>query len=995
MKSASFAIYLGVIVLVVIASVYLAVKLVRKKKRGSSLLGASSFMVGMVNLFYFFSAFTKDYFLYSVLSSAFFICTDVMILVFLGFSITINRKVYTRSEEIVTYAATILVVLDSIQFILNIFKEYCLSYVPNGYLWPHYSYHMHAPYYLHMVLDYLMAVLALSFLRKRQLSVPKAYRKPYYYSEAAIIMAVVINAAFLFLPGNTWFSRIDSSTLSYAMAVFLVYWSFYEYSVSGMIDSFKLSVVDYSDRAVVFFSYDNELLLANKAAKLLFKSESLQEGTSISRFARKNNINIDMGLGINYSKQYYVEKENNIIPIRCDYQVIRDETQEMVGQMFFFTDVADETDLLTGFHNWDNFVQFAKKNPKQFDERMDVAVLDINALSVINHTFGRDEGDRKIRELAELMRKYLPKDTYFVRGADARLISITPSIGENRIRRAIHNIQTKFQGSIQYALNTYSGNQADIIRVIEEANIAVNTKKIQDSNSARSEVLATLVKALEEVDKDTKNHVQRTSLIGDKLGKRIGLSDIQHSQLSLLCLLHDIGKIGIPLEILNKPGKLTDEEWEIMRRHSEKGFQIANSSKELSMIAEMILYHHERWDGGGYPTGLSKESIPLLSRMISVIDAYDAMVQDRVYRKAMSGDAAIAELERCAGSQFDPHIVAEFVSMLREEGKSKSIYKTVENSYYASGSNNESKRSKEDIENIKVLGYTRYYLNEKYRIFQTDDEFELLTGYTKEEVQAESFTQMDLIPEADRVKYLTVLNEQTAANTILYMEHRLKKKNGDCIQVLCMGQVLRNEETGERRLLVIVSNIMRTLAVQNMIAAEQKKSQVRLRQWESQYRMDPLTGLMNRVAFKNDVDARLIAKQNRVLLLMFDIDKFKDYNDSNGHQKGDELLVLLGQTLIGLLGESDYACRLGGDEFSAAIIFEVSEKDDVLYNRAKQIYERLSAILHSSMEFMGVSMGAAVSSEKTATFEGLYVKADRMLYKAKEKGRNQMAYENE
>ena len=119
--------------------------------------------------------------------------------------------------------------------------------------------------------------------------------------------------------------------------------------------------------------------------------------------------------------------------------------------------------------------------------------------------------------------------------------------------------------------------------------------------------------------------------------------------------------------VLLKPGKLTDEEWEVMKTHTEKGYRIANASKELKPIAEYILHHHERWDGQGYPGGLSGEEIPILSRIITVVDSHDVMVHDRPYHKAMSHAEAVEELLRCSGSQFDPHIVTIFLQVLQEE----------------------------------------------------------------------------------------------------------------------------------------------------------------------------------------------------------------------------------------------------------------------------------------------------------------------------------------
>lgn len=159
--------------------------------------------------------------------------------------------------------------------------------------------------------------------------------------------------------------------------------------------------------------------------------------------------------------------------------------------------------------------------------------------------------------------------------------------------------------------------------------------------------------------------MERTREMAIRLGKALSLSDGDLGKLALLAVLHDIGKIAIPHAILIKPGKLTDAEWEIMKTHTEKGYRIANASKELKPIGEYILHHHERWDGGGYPGGLAGEEIPLLSRIITVVDSHDVMVHDRPYHKAMSGKDAEAELRRCSGTQFDPNLVEVFLEVLK------------------------------------------------------------------------------------------------------------------------------------------------------------------------------------------------------------------------------------------------------------------------------------------------------------------------------------------
>lgn len=191
----------------------------------------------------------------------------------------------------------------------------------------------------------------------------------------------------------------------------------------------------------------------------------------------------------------------------------------------------------------------------------------------------------------------------------------------------------------------------------------------KDSN----EIVRKLLVTLYEKSNETEEHSKRIEKYCHAIGCELQLSSTEMDALYLLALLHDIGKVGIHSSILKKPSKLTAEELEEMERHPEIGYQIAKATPELADVADLILSHHERWDGNGYPRGLKGEEIPLVCRIISVVDAFDAMTNDRVYRKAMTVDEAILEIERNAGKQFDP-LVARILTgiiMRREKISSK------------------------------------------------------------------------------------------------------------------------------------------------------------------------------------------------------------------------------------------------------------------------------------------------------------------------------------
>ena len=192
-------------------------------------------------------------------------------------------------------------------------------------------------------------------------------------------------------------------------------------------------------------------------------------------------------------------------------------------------------------------------------------------------------------------------------------------------------------------------------------NVVKNTKKLLQKKSVKNSILTSLKEGLNVKSGETESHTARVAESAVKVGAMLDLEMSQLDELKIAADLHDIGKIGISEDILLKQGKLTDEEYRIMKTHSEKGYRIINATSELQSIAKAVLYHHERWDGTGYPMGLKGEQIPIISRIISVCDAFDVMTNDRIYKKAISKEDAIAEVKRCSGTQFDPKVVESFL----------------------------------------------------------------------------------------------------------------------------------------------------------------------------------------------------------------------------------------------------------------------------------------------------------------------------------------------
>jgi putative nucleotidyltransferase with HDIG domain len=178
--------------------------------------------------------------------------------------------------------------------------------------------------------------------------------------------------------------------------------------------------------------------------------------------------------------------------------------------------------------------------------------------------------------------------------------------------------------------------------------------------------LLALSRAIEERDPHSSGHAARVAVMAEVVAERLGWDEADVDVLRLGAALHDVGKLAVPERILRKPGPLDEDELAAMRRHPEEGARMVAQHRSLQLVVPAVLYHHERWDGCGYPFGIEGEGIPAEARVLAVADAFDAMTTDRPYRRALREDRAITELERCAGTQFDPEIVRVFVEAWRE-----------------------------------------------------------------------------------------------------------------------------------------------------------------------------------------------------------------------------------------------------------------------------------------------------------------------------------------
>ena len=263
------------------------------------------------------------------------------------------------------------------------------------------------------------------------------------------------------------------------------------------------------------------------------------------------------------------------------------------------------------------------------------------------------------------------------------------------------------------------------------------------------------------------------------------------------------------------------------------------------------------------------------------------------------------------------------------------------------------------------------------------------TIHSKEDIENNIINQIDLIPDEDKTEYLCQVNANLAKSTFVFQEHKIHRKDGKDIYVLCSGRMFYDSALQKDRGEIVIVDVSSTYALKMLTDAEQNKADVRLRNWENTYRTDPLTGLLNHAAFRSDMEQRLLECTHTAVMIMMDVDRFKQYNDTYGHHNGDKYLVLVAQALQAALRGDDHACRMGGDEFAAMLFFNKSVSDDVIRERAQQIFDKVNLTVKATEGGTGISMGAVIARTEL-TFNEMYEEADNALYDVKESGRGRI-----
>ena len=358
---------------------------------------------------------------------------------------------------------------------------------------------------------------------------------------------------------------------------------------------------------------------------------------------------------------------NGVVLVFRDFTE-KHERQEEIEYLSFY-------DQLTGLYNRRFYETELKRLDTERNLPLSLIMGDVNGLKLANDAFGHSLGDRLLQKAAQIMSSQCQADDIIARIGGDEFVILLPNTNSIEAEKTVKHMNeilanTKVDSinlSVSFGWETKLNANQEMDEVFKKAENHMYRRKLSEGLSMRNQTIQMFVQTLYEKNEREKLHSERVSYLCKTVGEALCLSRDDIKELQTVGLMHDIGKIAIDSQILNKPDLLNASEWLEIKRHVETGYRILSSVNEFSQLAEYVLFHHESWDGTGYPKGLKGKEIPMASRIIAVADAYDAMTSDRPYRKALCQEAAIAEIMQKSGSHFDPAIARILVETVSNQ----------------------------------------------------------------------------------------------------------------------------------------------------------------------------------------------------------------------------------------------------------------------------------------------------------------------------------------
>jgi diguanylate cyclase (GGDEF)-like protein/putative nucleotidyltransferase with HDIG domain len=557
------------------------------------------------------------------------------------------------------------------------------------------------------------------------------------------------------------------------------------------------------------------------------------------------------------------------------------------------------------------------------------------------------------------------------------------------------------------------------------------TREAQQLGSLHLATAEALATAIDAKDQTTHCHVRRVQIYAAGMGEVLGLSDDEISALRAGALLHDVGKLAVPAHIINKPGRLTPAEFEKMKIHTTVGAQLLSRVNFPYPVTPIVRHHHEQWDGRGYPDGLKGEQIPITARIISVVDCFDSVREDRPFRRGMTRDEALAFLLRGAGTHFDPRVVELFIEHLSRfeaqisaSGLSQQASPLELRDSYALQEVDMTQTRERGCymayDQIKSAHQEVYALYEIARTFGSSLDVEEILSILIDKVGHVVPFDTCVVYLYDEIKGYAVAAHVAGRNAHVLASRCVAPGEGvtgfalaNCSPVnqlhpsLDLSQLNIEQEYlsmaalplhKDKRLLGALSvysteldayteDHMRLLETVTKLASDALANAMQHAEAESNALTDPLTGLPNAryLALRFEEESARARRTGRPFqVVMLDLDDFKLVNDTFGHTTGDKMLREMTRIIQGQLREYDFLARYAGDEFVAVVQELVETQVDELRLRIEQAVSSFSLHVGSKQHArVGISVGTATFGVDGQTLDQLLVAADQAMYRTK------------
>lgn len=561
--------------------------------------------------------------------------------------------------------------------------------------------------------------------------------------------------------------------------------------------------------------------------------------------------------------------------------------------------------------------------------------------------------------------------------------------------------------------------------------LRAKTREAEDLSRLHFATAEALATAIDAKDQTTHCHVRRVQVYAAGMGDVLGLSEAEIAALKAGALLHDIGKLAVPAHIINKPGRLSAAEFEKMKIHTTVGAQILSRVDFPYPVSPIVRHHHEQWDGHGYPDGLRGEQIPMTARIISVVDCFDSVREDRPFRRGMTRDEAIAFLLRGAGTHFDPNVVALFIQNLpkfesqiaalglpqqsaptdhnepfslnevdmvqtRERGcyMAYDQIKSAHQEVYALYEIARTFGSSLNVENtlsilVDKVGHVVPF--DTCAVYLYDD----MKGYAKAAHVAGKNVELlssRCIAPGEGVTGFTLanrspMNQLHPSLDLAGLDIDPAYRSMASLPLFKGDLLLGALSVYSTELEQYTDDHMRLLETVTKLASDALANAMTHAEAESNALTDPLTGLPNAryIALRFEEEAGRARRTGRPFqVVMLDLDDFKLVNDTYGHRVGDKMLREMARIIQGQLREYDFLARYAGDEFVAIVQELVGSQVEDLRARIENAVKNFSLHVKGTHRArVGISIGTATFGKEGETLDQLLVAADQAMYRAK------------